>query len=164
VEINQGIGGVALSGSRSVSPGSTTTYQLTAHGPGGDATATAQVTVNPAPPAICVPNLTSPANGATLDNGRTDGQNNIVWDFNWSDCPGATQYHLYVIKSGAANPVINKNDIAGSSYHHVSSGYIPSANLTGWTWKVRARVGGTWGPWSPTRSFQVEAPNTDPAS
>jgi len=56
VEIDHGIGPVALSGSQSVSPASTTTYLLTAHGPGGDATATATVTVNPAsggtPPVI----------------------------------------------------------------------------------------------------------------
>jgi hypothetical protein len=49
VEIDHGIGSVSLSGARSVSPASTTTYELTAHGPGGEAVATAQVTVNPAP-------------------------------------------------------------------------------------------------------------------
>ena len=48
VEIDHGVGPVALSGSQSVSPASTTTYLLTAHGPGGDATATATITVNPA--------------------------------------------------------------------------------------------------------------------
>ena len=79
-----------------------------------------------------------------------------------SDCAGATQYHLYVIKSGASIPVVDKDDIPASSYHHVSSGaYIATPNLTGWTWKVRARVGGAWNDWSPTRSFSVEPPDTD---
>ncbi|MBU1750827.1 MAG: hypothetical protein KKA73_24360, partial [Chloroflexi bacterium] len=164
VEIDHGIGTVALSGSRSVNPGSTTTYVLTAHGTGGNATATVQVTVNAAAPAACVPNLVSPANGATLDNGRTDHLDSMVWDFNWSDCPGATQYHLYVIGSGASVPAVDKDDIAASAYQHSSAGYVPAGNLTGWTWKVRARVGGTWGPWSSTRTFNVEPPDTDAAS
>jgi hypothetical protein len=123
---------------------------------------TVTVTVNPAGPTPCVPNLVSPAEGATLDNGRTDHTDDIVWDFDWSDCAGATQYHLYVIKSGASIPVVDKDDIPASSYHHVQSGaYIPAANLTGWTWKVRARVGGAWNDWSLTRSFSVEPPDTD---
>jgi len=50
--INQGIGTVQSSGTRSVFPSSTTTYTLTVRGPGGQATSTARVTVTepPAPP------------------------------------------------------------------------------------------------------------------
>ncbi|MBN2006364.1 MAG: hypothetical protein JXA21_23630 [Anaerolineae bacterium] len=44
-EIDQGIGAVALNGSRTVNPETTTTYQLTAHSAGGDIVATVQVTV-----------------------------------------------------------------------------------------------------------------------
>jgi predicted RecA/RadA family phage recombinase len=149
--------------SGSTCPASTTTYTL--HVIKLDSSTedkTVTVTVNPAGPTPCVPNLVSPAEGATLDNGRTDHTDDIVWDFDWSDCAGATQYHLYVIKSGAAIPVVNKYDIPASSYHHVQSGaYISTANLTGWTWKVRARVGGAWNDWSPTRLFSVEPPDTD---
>ncbi len=47
--INQGIGAVSCAGgSTSVSPTSATTYELTATGPGGNATATASVTINSA--------------------------------------------------------------------------------------------------------------------
>jgi peptidoglycan-associated lipoprotein len=45
----QGLGTVSASGSRQVTPGESTTYTLTAHGPGGTQEATARVTVNAAP-------------------------------------------------------------------------------------------------------------------
>jgi peptidoglycan-associated lipoprotein len=49
--INQGIGSVGTSGTRSVSPTSSTTYTITVKGPGGSASASATVTVRaPAPP------------------------------------------------------------------------------------------------------------------
>jgi hypothetical protein len=50
VEIDQGIGSVALSGSYSVSPASTTMYQITAYNAGGQASTMAVVTVQAAPP------------------------------------------------------------------------------------------------------------------
>ena len=45
-----GIGTVATSGSQSVSPTNSTTFTLTANGPGGSVEATARITVNPPPP------------------------------------------------------------------------------------------------------------------
>lgn len=48
VTIDQGIGNVALSGSTSVSPASTTTYTLTAINSAGSSVATVVITVNPA--------------------------------------------------------------------------------------------------------------------
>lgn len=45
-----GLGTVQASGSRSVSPASTTTYELTATGPGGGASRSVTLTVRPAPP------------------------------------------------------------------------------------------------------------------
>lgn len=54
VSIDQGIGGVATNGSRSVSPGHTTTYTLTATGPGGTVHCNATVTVVNVPAApVC---------------------------------------------------------------------------------------------------------------
>ncbi|HIE17970.1 MAG TPA: hypothetical protein EYP71_07230 [Dehalococcoidia bacterium] len=50
VSIDQGIGSVALSGSRAVTPATTTIYTLTATNPAGSVTATAQVAVSGAPP------------------------------------------------------------------------------------------------------------------
>ena len=113
------------------------------------------------PPA---PILISPAAGAVMDNGCKATPEGIIWDFDWSDIPGVTQtqYHLKVWKNPAL-PVINKMDIMASSYHHTSapSDFIINTNLTGWRWKVRARMFGVWGPWSPVRSFRVERVHTD---
>ena len=110
-----------------------------------------------------VPKLLSPADGATLDNGRTDRLDDIIWDFDWSDVEGATQYHLYIIGSEATIPVIDSSNITSSSYHHVSHGsYIAEYNRYGWTWKVRAKVDGQWSEWSETWTFDVEPVNTDP--
>jgi peptidoglycan-associated lipoprotein len=51
-----GIGVVSTSGSKKVSPADSTTYQLQAKGPGGDAEASARVTVT-APPVVQAPSL-----------------------------------------------------------------------------------------------------------
>ncbi|MGA8182577.1 MAG: peptidoglycan-associated lipoprotein Pal [Terriglobia bacterium] len=50
LDLQPGIGAVQASGSTSVSPTESTTYTLTANGPGGEATSTARVTVTAAPP------------------------------------------------------------------------------------------------------------------
>ncbi|MBN2371152.1 MAG: hypothetical protein JXO72_11770, partial [Vicinamibacteria bacterium] len=163
VEIDQGIGDVSLSGTCSVRPANTTTYTLTAHGASGDSTATTRIQVNAAPARICVPMLLTPSSGAVLDNGRTDHLDSIIWRFNWSYCAGADRYHLYVIGPSGTMPTIETDQLAVSSYQWVSDVCIPSSRLTGWTWKVRARVGGQWGDWSRSRSFRVEPPDTDPA-
>jgi hypothetical protein len=122
--------------------------------------------VAPAAAGVPVPQLISPpAYGAMLDNGRTDRLDDIVWDFDWSDVPGASHYHLYVIHSGSWIPVIDRPDLTQSSFHDVSPGaYIIDANRFAWTWKVRAKVDGVWGDWSPVRTFDVEPVNTDPPS
>jgi Tol biopolymer transport system component len=110
------------------------------------------------PPAV---ELISPAQGAVLDNGRIDGLDYTVWDFDWADFPRATRYHLYVKGSNAVIPMIN-NILTESSFHFSGTGYIIDANRFGWTWKVRAELGGIWGDWSETRTFDVEPVNTDP--
>ncbi len=115
----------------------------------------------PAPAAICVPSLASPANGATLDNGRLDHADQLVWEFDWSDCAGASSYHIYVKHGGSASAFIDKDDLGDSSYRHSNNGYVASSSLAGWTWKVRAKVGTEWGAWSAERSFEVEPPDSD---
>src|SRR6266481_1279217 len=50
VSIDQAVGTVQSTGSRTVSPTNSTTYTLTAAGPGGRTTASATVTVTPPPP------------------------------------------------------------------------------------------------------------------
>jgi hypothetical protein len=108
-----------------------------------------------------VPQLLAPVADAVMDNGRTDALDDIVWDFSWSDVPGASEYELCVAHTGSQFPFIERQGLADSSFHHVSHGAYISFP-TGWTWKVRARVGGTWQDWSEVRPFRVERLNADP--
>lgn len=111
---------------------------------------------------ICqVPQLISPQEGETLDNGRTDGQDYIIWDFDWSDIYGAIKYNLYVKHTGSQFPAIDR-EIDSSSFHREDSGYIIDRNRFGWKWKVRFYANGRWSDWSEERSFNVEPVNTDP--
>ena len=57
VHIDQGIGGVATPGNQSVCPATTTTYLMTATGPGGTATASVTVTVQPGQPDLTVESI-----------------------------------------------------------------------------------------------------------
>jgi hypothetical protein len=90
----------------------------------------------------------------------------MVWDFDWSDCEGATQYHLYVASHlSLDHPVIDDDEVPMSAYHEVWSGsYVIDQNRFGWVWKVRAMVGGQWGEWSELRTFDVEPVDSDPPS
>ena len=118
--------------------------------------------VSSAPPPPPAPMLISPANGAVMDNGCSPKANGINWDFDWSDVPGATAYHIRVWRNPAI-PLINNMSAPASSYDYVSapSDHIINTNLTGWRWMVRAKVHGVWGPWSAQRFFRVERLNTD---
>jgi hypothetical protein len=111
---------------------------------------------------LAPPKLISPENGAILDNGRTDFQDGIIWDFDWADYDGATEYYLYVEKPGVRNPVVNLRGITDSSYRQARTSYIAGTNRFGWAWKVRAKVDGKWTPWSETRTFDAEPVDTDP--
>jgi hypothetical protein len=106
------------------------------------------------------PDLVSPAAGAVLDNGCSDFSDPIVRDFEWTSVPGADMYHLYVKGKNAISPVIDA-DVAGTSYHDEVAAYVIESNRFGWTWKVRAKARGVWGPWSESRLFDVEPLNTD---
>lgn len=121
------------------------------------------LTATPKPMPLAAPVLLSPANGAVMDNGCQPKQNNVTWDFDWSDVPGITAatYHIRVWKNPAI-PFINDMNVTSSSYHFDKpTGFVTNNNLTGWRWRVRAKVHGTWGPWSVARTFRVEKLNTD---
>ena len=105
--------------------------------------------------------LISPKEGDELDNGCYSLQEPIVWEFRWSEAPGAQRYHLYVIHEFAENPVIDKSDITSTSYTDRGKALIPTQNLDGWRWKVRPMVKGVWRQWSPEQTFRVEPPNKD---
>jgi uncharacterized repeat protein (TIGR01451 family) len=111
----------------------------------------------------CAPSLLAPPEGAVLDNGRVDHLDGLVWDFDWTDCPQATEYGIYVKSERALGPLLDLSDLLESSYHYQpSSGLVTDDYLEGWSWKVRARVGTEWGPWSQVRNFDVEPLDTDP--
>ena len=123
---------------------------------GGDSTPT-----TPAQLTGCVPTLLSPATGALLDNGCFDFSNPIVWDFAWSECPGADLYHLHVIGPNATIPVIDNLDLTATTYHSERTAWIDDARVHGWRWRVASRQRGVWNDWSAERTFEVEPVQTD---
>lgn len=113
----------------------------------------------------CIPSLISPKNGAVMDNGCDDQYNRedgTIWDFDWSDCQGANNYHLYVYHPGSTSPLIDNPNLTSSSYREECLGcYVADINRFGWQWKVRAKVNGIWGDWSNEQTFDVEPVNSD---
>jgi hypothetical protein len=112
----------------------------------------------------CVPVLVSPVSNAVMDNGCLDTSDPLVWDFDWSDCPGATSYHLYVFHVGSAYPAVDEYLTASQGQFNCPGCYVADANAQNWTWKVSANFNGAAGPWSEVRSFSVEPLGTDCAS
>jgi hypothetical protein len=112
------------------------------------------------------PQLRSPKDGETLDNGRTDGKDLIQWDFEWSG-PEYTEYTLEVWRVGSMSQPIIKTKIRATSYHYESQGYIPNKERFHWKWSVRyywfSMCSGGWLS-SGVRNFRVEPVNTDPPS
>ena len=154
VSIDQGVGSVALSGTRDVSPSETTIYTLTATNEAGSVNATVQITVEEDTTPPSTPVLTSPAEGATLP------QPSEAWSFDWNDSSdpesGIAGYQIYVIREGAGSPVINAS-VTDSEYTEILGGEIWYIDLDDWTWTVRAQNNaGLWSPWSTIRTFSVE--------
>lgn len=111
---------------------------------------------------VTCPALVTPNPGEVLDNGCSDGSNPVHWAFDWTDCPGATAYHLYVKNHSASIAVIDVNTLVSSDYTFDRlGGYIVDRNRLDWRWKVQAFVNGQWGEWTAERSFDVEPLNTD---
>lgn len=111
--------------------------------------------------AACIPTLLSPQANAELDNGRTDRSGSIIWDFDWSNCQGATLYQLYVQHVGSLNPAINISINRSSFHHECPECYVAEQNRFNWIWRVRAKVNNKWGGWSQARTFSVEPANSD---
>ncbi len=117
------------------------------------------------------PELISPADGATLDNGRiADSYDGMVWAFDWSDVPGANSYELCIIPPAPLAYTVRHEIITASRYEKRSEwgAYLPDKYRFGWKWKVRAAYvpssppNPAWGEWSELRAFDVEPPDTDP--
>jgi peptidoglycan-associated lipoprotein len=82
ITISNGIGSVPASGSRQVYPSNTTTYELTASGPGGTDSRTATVTVtNPPPP----PPPQPPPPNRTLAQMLSEDVQDALFDYDKSD-------------------------------------------------------------------------------
>ena len=109
-----------------------------------------------------VPELTLPADGALADNRcSTDDTDAAVWDFNWSDVPGAASYELWVKHRSSAEPEVHITNLTTSSHRVGRMVTTDGELLQGWEWKVRATVNGIVQPWSPIATFNVEPPERD---
>ena len=111
-------------------------------------------------PDAVAPKLVSPMEGAVLNNGDPSKDISLIWEFKWSDVRGADQYHLHVVHENRTTPIVN---VWVDEPHHrflFERGYIGGTEreLKGWTWKVRAHVGGQWSRWSAVQSFNVQPP------
>lgn len=109
-------------------------------------------------PAACIPDLLSPKPSGVLANGRHDQPREHIWEFDWSDCSGATEYHLYVKAPGATFALVDDDTLKKSwAGYHFSFGYSPEHKRRGWMWRVRAKTEGRWGEWSELRTFDLES-------
>jgi serine/threonine protein kinase/tetratricopeptide (TPR) repeat protein len=126
---------------------------------GAEAAALLGLDVPPAlkePPVLTTgPTLVKPAAGAMLENRTFVWSKKSVWEFGWSEVPGATRYHLYVVLDGTHVPTIHNSTLTSSSYQFETGAFVPDQNRLGWRWKVRALVQGTWTDWSEERTFDV---------
>jgi peptidoglycan-associated lipoprotein len=89
VSINQGVGAVQNTGSRTVSPSDSTTYVLTATGPGGSVNASATVTVSSPPPPPPPPS--APAPKVTFEQRMASDVQDAYFDYDKSDIRGDAQ-------------------------------------------------------------------------
>jgi peptidoglycan-associated lipoprotein len=83
VSIDPGIGKVNLEGSQTITPGTSTTYTLTAKGPGGTASDTARVTVNPI--AVASPLPPSALGRATFEELWERNVKTVFFDYDKAD-------------------------------------------------------------------------------
>jgi len=85
VSINQGIGTVRATGSQQVTPTSSTTYTLTATGPGGTITASATLSVVTPPPTSAPPPPPAPAQRQTVEERLSSESQDAYFDYDKSD-------------------------------------------------------------------------------
>ena len=98
-----------------------------------------------------------------MDNGRTDGRDQVIWDFDWTDCAGVTKYEIRV-ELASGSKLFGSQSWDSSFHKEVLVALTAESRRMGLTWKVRAKVGDEWGEWSETRTFDVEPVDTDPPS
>jgi hypothetical protein len=105
------------------------------------------------------PELLSPAEGAVL---KTDAPD--MWKFSWSKIPKAEKYHVFIGHSASLQfPLVN--EVVEVPFYRLGShwnnfnprrtGFTDGPLLKGWTWKIKAQVGGEWSKWSEVRTFDT---------
>jgi peptidoglycan-associated lipoprotein len=95
VAISNGIGTVAASGTRRMTPDATATYTLTASGPAGDTTATATVTVTgPVAPPPPPPSNTNRGNRGTLESRVQSDLRDVLYDYDSNNVSDAARTAL----------------------------------------------------------------------
>jgi len=119
VSIDQGIGSVALTGTRVVSPSTTMVYTLTATNAGGSITATAQVIVSGAPPAG-LPVI----NSFTANPGSITAGDSSTLSWNVSNATGVT----IDPGVGAVDPIGNASVWPAATTLYT----LTASNATGW--------------------------------
>jgi hypothetical protein len=136
VNIDQGIGNVALNGSRVVSPPASTIYTLLASNDGGSMTATAQVSVSSAAPPAPTPNLPVIDN-FTLNPGTITKGNSSALSWSTSNATGVTidQGIGAVANAGSTNVSPSESSVytitATNSYGWVSRSIALAVNSSG---------------------------------
>ena len=108
---------------------------------------------------VCIPDQVLPEDAAVMDNGCTNQDNGILWEFDWDDCPGADMYSIHLSHSSLEAPF--DRDLTISQFSLLEDRVLPDEARIGWTWRVRARVNGVWGNYTADRTFDVERLNTD---
>jgi peptidoglycan-associated lipoprotein len=83
ISINQGVGNVQATGNSRVQPDDSTTYTLTASGPGGSVTSSATVSVQAPPPPPPPPS--APAPKATIEQRLSTDVQDALYDYDKSD-------------------------------------------------------------------------------
>lgn len=109
---------------------------------------------------VCVPRLVTPADGAVMDNGCTNGSNGFLWEFDWDDCAAAESYEISLTHPGVEQP-LGGSGLTVSSFTVLENRSLSEEFRFGWTWQVRATINGIVGDWSPVRKFDLEPANTD---
>jgi hypothetical protein len=127
---------------------------------------------DPARPELVTPVTLEPAAGATLPNADMTWPEEVHWVFRWSHVPIADGYRLVVTAPHLAEPFLDLvREIAPGSWScdlrrdtctvYANAGATPVPADAGWSWRVQARLGPVWGPWSAETTFAV-APAREP--
>lgn len=139
--VDQGIGPVAITGSRTLQVTETKTFTLTLNGPGGPITS--QATVQVAGFVLPAVALLSPANG------RTNLLTEV--DFTWSPVAGATAYEIQIARDSSFRTLVYSNaSLDGTALR------LPGLDLGAtYHWRVRAANAAGTGSYSPRWTFSI---------